>query len=89
MQLGQELYHHDWMANVIIRCPPTGMNVQIWLAKDDPATDQATDYESLRCPACLRIHFVNKITVNCWVKRKSRLRVLCNCGADNDSSRTA
>jgi hypothetical protein len=37
------------------------MNVQIWLAKD-PSTDQANDYESVTCPACLRIHFINKIT---------------------------
>lgn len=49
------------MANVIIRCPRTGMNVQVRLAMD-PATDQANDYESVTCPACLRIHFVNKIT---------------------------
>jgi hypothetical protein len=50
------------MANIIIRCSRTGMNVQIWLAKDDPATDEANDYESVACPACLQIHFVNKIT---------------------------
>jgi hypothetical protein len=37
------------------------MNVQIWLAKD-PSTDQANDYESVTCPACLRIHFINKTT---------------------------
>jgi hypothetical protein len=49
------------MANAIIRCPRTGMNVQIWLAKD-PATYQANDYESVTCPACLQTHFVNKTT---------------------------
>jgi hypothetical protein len=50
------------MANIIFRCPRTGMNVQIWLAKDDPATNQANGYESVTCPACTRIHFVNKTT---------------------------
>ena len=50
------------MANIIFRCPRTGMNVQIWLAKDDPAADQANDYESVTCQACLQIHFVNKTT---------------------------
>jgi hypothetical protein len=49
------------MAHLVIRCPRTNMNVQIWLAKD-PSTDQANDYESVTCPACLRIHFINKIT---------------------------
>ena len=37
------------------------MNVQIWLAKD-PSTDQMNDDESVTCPACLQIHFINKTT---------------------------
>jgi hypothetical protein len=49
------------MASVIIRCPRTGMNVEIWLAKD-ASTDQADTYESVTCPACLRLHLVNKTT---------------------------
>ena len=35
------------------------MNVQTWLAKD-PSTDQADAYECVTCPACLRLHFINK-----------------------------
>lgn len=49
------------MVNVIIRCPRTGLNVQILLASD-PSTDQVDAYESVTCPACQRLHFVNKIT---------------------------
>ena len=37
------------------------MNVEIWLAKD-ASTDQADIYESVTCPACLRLHLVNKTT---------------------------
>jgi hypothetical protein len=37
------------------------MNVQVWLA-EDASTDQADAYETVTCPACLRIHFVNKTT---------------------------
>jgi hypothetical protein len=37
------------------------MNVQIWLDKD-ASTDQANEYQSVTCPACLRLHFVNKTT---------------------------
>jgi phage FluMu protein Com len=49
------------MAHLIIRCPRTGTNVQVWLAKD-PSTDQADTYESVTCPACQRLHFINKTT---------------------------
>lgn len=37
------------------------MNVQIWLTKD-ASTDEVNSYESVACPACLRLHFINKIT---------------------------
>ena len=47
------------MAHLVIRCPRTGMNVQIWLAKD-ASTDQADAYECVTCPACLRLLFINK-----------------------------
>ena len=49
------------MGNLIFRCTQTGMNVQIHV--DDPApTDHPDSYESVICPACTRIHLVNKIT---------------------------
>jgi hypothetical protein len=40
---------------------PSDRHVQVWLAKD-PSTDQADTYESVICPACQRLHFINKTT---------------------------
>jgi DNA-directed RNA polymerase subunit RPC12/RpoP len=45
------------MASVLYRCATTGMNVQAWFA-DDVSDDNL--YVSLRCPACARIHLVNR-----------------------------
>ena len=49
------------MAHFVIRCPRTGSNVQVWVSESTsvPNTDE---YESVTCPACKRLHFVNKIT---------------------------
>jgi hypothetical protein len=49
------------MAHFVIRCPRTGSNVQVWLPESSP-TDQPDAYEAVECPACARLHFVNKIT---------------------------
>jgi hypothetical protein len=49
------------MAKLIFRCIQTGMNVQVWLP-DTASTDPADSYEVVTCPACARIHLVNKIT---------------------------
>ena len=49
------------MANVIIRCPRTGYKVQVWVP-EDALTDRRDVYEAVTCPACTRLHFVNKIT---------------------------
>ena len=49
------------MVYLVIRCPRAGTNVQIWLAKD-ASTDQADAYESVTCPGCQRLHFINKAT---------------------------
>jgi DNA-directed RNA polymerase subunit RPC12/RpoP len=45
------------MASVLYRCATTGMNVQAWFA-DNVSDDNL--YVSLRCPACARIHLVNR-----------------------------
>ena len=37
------------------------MNVQVWLPDEAPA-DRADSYESVACPACTRLHLINKIT---------------------------
>ena len=49
------------MAHVIIRCPRTGSNVQVWVP-EDASTHQPDAYEAVTCPACTRLHFVNKTT---------------------------
>jgi len=37
------------------------MNVQVWLPETAPA-DRADSYEVVTCPACGRVHLVNKTT---------------------------
>ena len=49
------------MAKLIFRCVQTGMNVQVWLPDEAPP-DRADSYESVACPACTRLHLVNKTT---------------------------
>jgi hypothetical protein len=48
------------MANLIFKCPRTGMNVQHWLADDAAADDSHTSYETVHCQACSRLHFINR-----------------------------
>jgi hypothetical protein len=47
------------MANLIFKCPRTGLNVQHWLA-DEVVSDTRSTYEPVVCQACTRLHFVNK-----------------------------
>jgi hypothetical protein len=49
------------MGKLIFRCTRTGMNVQIEMP-EMASTDHADSYESLTCPACTRIHLINKTT---------------------------
>jgi hypothetical protein len=58
--VGQALVLCDGTSNVaslLYRCATTGMNVQAWFA-DDVSDDNL--YVSLRCPACARVHLVNR-----------------------------
>ena len=52
---------HRKMDKLIFRCTRTGMNVQIEKPEMAP-TDHADSYESVTCPACTRIHLINKAT---------------------------
>jgi len=61
------------MANIIIRCPRTGINVQLSLAKDASAYQVGT-YESVTCPTCQRLHFINKTAGKFSGERESRPR---------------
>jgi len=49
------------MENLTFRCSQTGSNVQLPLS-DSPSTDSADSYEAVACPACGRVHLVNKTT---------------------------
>jgi hypothetical protein len=45
------------MAAVLYRCAATRQNVQVWFADDVPDDNV---YISLRCPACAKMHLVNR-----------------------------
>ena len=47
------------VASVLYRCPTTRKNVQAWF-NDDSLDDESLTYVSLRCPACARVHLVNR-----------------------------
>src|SRR4029077_14103554 len=49
------------MALFTYRCPTTGLNVQGWLA-DDASVNQGEVFETVACPACTRMHLVNRAT---------------------------
>jgi hypothetical protein len=46
------------MGHFIFRCPATGFNVQHQL-DDDPDMSE-NEYEAIVCPACTKIHLVNR-----------------------------
>ena len=50
------------MANLIFKCPRTGLNVQHWLAEDAKPGDPDGSYDTVVCQACRGIHFINRST---------------------------
>jgi hypothetical protein len=48
------------MANFVFRCPVTGFNVQHQSDEDDDVREN--EYEGIICPACTRLHFLNRKT---------------------------
>jgi len=46
------------MEPFVFICPVTSMNVQHWLDDDAPENE----YEGIVCPACIRLHFLNRKT---------------------------
>lgn len=54
-------YQYAKMAKLIFRCAQTGLNVQVWLPDEAPVV-HADSYEAVTCPACTRMHLVNKTT---------------------------
>ena len=49
------------MANLIYRCPQTGLNVQAWMPKDEQLEVEHV-YKAILCSACTRLHFIHKST---------------------------
>jgi hypothetical protein len=50
------------MANLIFKCPRTGLNVQHWLAEDAAPDDPHGTHDTVVCQACSGIHFINRST---------------------------
>jgi hypothetical protein len=44
----------------LFTCPATGMYVQHWSDEDDDVREN--EYEGIICPACTRLHFLNRKT---------------------------
>ena len=48
---------------ILFRCPRTGINVQHRIDDERPESSEPADsYVSVRCPACMSLHFVNSTT---------------------------
>jgi len=51
------------MARIVFTCPATDLNVQHWLDEDEKEPPPDEDmYEAISCPACTKLHFVNRKT---------------------------
>jgi hypothetical protein len=48
------------MAATVFRCPTTSMNVQHWSDDDNDAREN--EYEGIVCPACTKLHLLNRKT---------------------------
>jgi hypothetical protein len=49
------------MSKLLFKCPVTDICVQHWL-DDDVPNAPGERYHSIVCPACARLHFVNRKT---------------------------
>jgi hypothetical protein len=48
------------MGNLIFTCHRTGLNVQHWMEDEVVPDDRRCTYETVLCPACMRLHFINR-----------------------------
>lgn len=48
------------MATFLFTCPKTAMKVQ--QRNDDDRVSVQNEYEALTCPACSKVHFINRKT---------------------------
>jgi hypothetical protein len=54
--------HHNFtMAQILFTCPTVSMKVQHWL-DEDHVPENEYEYEGITCPACTRLHFINRRT---------------------------
>lgn len=49
------------VANLVFRCPNTGINVQHAVEHEPGETSDG--FAAVYCPACVRLHFVNRRTM--------------------------
>ena len=49
------------MESLVFRCTQTSTNVQVWLA-DSIQPERDDSYEAVTCPACGRVHLINRKT---------------------------
>jgi hypothetical protein len=47
---------------IIFRCPATGLDVQTLWPPSEREKKQGPLYESVTCPSCSQLHFVNRKT---------------------------
>ncbi|WP_439369635.1 hypothetical protein [Bradyrhizobium sp. DASA03120] len=50
------------MAQIVFTCPTTAFKVQQWLDDDGDDDSLGGRYVSIACPACTRVHFINRKT---------------------------
>jgi len=49
------------MGKLLFTCPVTNVRIQHWL-DDDDLSAPGERYQSIVCPACARLHFINRKT---------------------------
>jgi hypothetical protein len=50
------------MPTFLYRCPNTGLQVQGWLSDEKVDDDGEVIHQSVTCPACASVHFINPKT---------------------------
>jgi hypothetical protein len=49
------------MVSSVFRCPATALQAQTWFA-DEPSANNTDTFESVKCIACGRMHYINRST---------------------------
>lgn len=59
------------LTKLVFRCPNTGMNVQ-QLLEPQPLAGDNDSFAAIHCPACARIHLVNRKTMKLLARENDR-----------------